>query len=252
MKKMILIAIAFCGSLVADFRKDFIDEVLSFSAMNPSELVEEQKAFVSKFYESAHEERVGSDADLRPLFVTAQGDFERTIAHMLREKKIKAAMGFIHTPTPATPLCTKGEVSEELVDPSFSGDVKRLYTVMKRPEIIREYLRNGGLLAVCYPENGRAKRTEEQLKIFDETKEEFKNLKDLPIDLEKLDGEFIGAIYMIKTLEGEEFIFSMMARQANAPEDDSTWAIWFGSQKDQEVELRIGKVFDFLKPYLKK
>lgn len=250
MKKMILIAIAFCGTLVADFRKDFIDEVLSFSSMNPTELVEAQREFVTSFYESSHQEIIGKDADLRPLFVTAQGDFERTIALMLREKKIKAALGVIHTPTPATPLCSKGEVTKELVDPSFEGDNKRIYTVMKRPEIIRDFLRSQGGIMVCYPEGGREKRTEEQLTIFEEAKNEFPNLRDIPMEIDQLEGEMIGATYLIKTLDGEDFAFSIMARQANAPEDDSTWAIWFGSKADDVVNERVLKVMGFLRPFI--
>lgn len=250
MKKSILIAIAFCGTLVADFRKDFIDEVLSFSSMNPTELIEEQREFVSSFYGSSFREMTGKDADVRPLFVTAQGDFERAITHMLREKKIKMAVGLIHTPTPATPLCTKGEITKELVDPSFEGDVKRIYTVIKRPEIIRHFLRNQGSLLVFYPREGQEKRTKTQLEIFKDLKKEFPNLRDVPMEIDQLESEMIGATYLIKTLDGEEYAFSIMARQANAPEDDSTWAIWFGAKEDQEVNERVTKIMKFFMPHL--
>lgn len=254
MKKIILFILTigltnlWGGTLLADFRKDFIDEVLSFSEMNPEELVEGQREFISAFYESSYIQMVGKDADLRPLFVIAQGDFERTIAYMLREKKIQGAIGFIHTPTPATPLCTKGEMSHELIDPSLEGDWKRTYTVMKRPEIIRDYLRKQGELVVAYPENGRDKRTKEQLAIFEEAKKEFINLTDFPLKIDSLDRELIGATYLIRPLNGEEdYAFCIMARQANAPEDDTTWAIWFGTKEDQVVNERVSKVMQFLR-----
>lgn len=250
MKKFILIAIAFCGTLVADFRKEFLDEVLTFSKMNPAELVDEQVDFIESFYDSSYIEMVGNDADFRSLFVTAQGDFERTIAHLLKEEKILGAIGFIHTPTPATPLCTKGEVNSELVDSTLENDSKRLYTVMKRPEIIREFLKNKGLLVICYPESGRNKRTEQQLGIFQEAKDQFANLKDVPMEIDQLDPELIGATYIIRTNDNEMYAFAIMARQANAPEDDSTWAIWFGSEEDEAVDARVTKVLNYLKPSL--
>ncbi len=41
-----------------------------------------------------------------------------------------------------------------------------------------------------------------------------------------------------------------MARQANAPEDDSTWAIWFGTKDDLEVKERMDAHIAYFKPLL--
>ncbi len=147
MKRLIFSLVALYGTLVADFKKEFLDEVMKFSEKNPPELVDDQVAFIQGFYDSPMQQITGKDEEVRPVYITAQGDFERTLAFFLKEKKVKFVQGMIHTPTPATPLCTKGEMSESLVDKSMEGD-RRLYTVMKRPEIIREYLRNGGRLLI--------------------------------------------------------------------------------------------------------
>ena len=251
MKKLILILVALCGTLVADFKKEFLDEVMKFSEMNPPEIAEEQQTFIQGFYDVSFQQITGKDEEVRPLFVTAQGDFERALTLFLKEKKVRFAFGMIHTPTPATPLCTKGDISQSLVDESMEGDQRRLYTVMKRPEIIREYLDNGGKLIACYPEVGREKRTSEQLAIFEEAKKAYPSLLDKPLAIDQLPSEMIGATYIIVTNDRKQFAFSIMARQANAPEDDSTWAIWFGAIDDLEVKERMDAHSAFISPLLR-
>ncbi|MCB1071850.1 MAG: hypothetical protein KDK96_01985 [Chlamydiia bacterium] len=251
MKKLFFLLIALTGTLLAgDFRKEFLDEVLKFSELNPPEIAETQQAFVRGFYDQPHQQLTGKDEEVRPLYVTAQGDFERALALFLKEKKVKSVQGIIHTPTPATPLCTKGEISESLVDESMTEDQRRLYTVMKRPEIIREFLKNGGKLMVVYPEKGKEKRTTEQLAIFEEAKVTYSGIFDKPLPIEKIESEMIGATYYIQTNEDESFAFAIMARQANAPEDDQTWAIWFGSKEDADVNDRMLAFEAYFKPFL--
>ncbi|QVL57082.1 MAG: hypothetical protein KFB93_06790 [Simkaniaceae bacterium] len=251
MKKFILLLVALCGTLAAgDFRREFLDEVMKFSEMNPPEIAKQQQSFIQGFFDNPHQQMTGKDAEVRPLFVTAQGDFERTLALFLKEKKVKFIGGVIHTPTPTTALCTKGEISENLVNESIMRDQRRLYTVMKRPGIIREFLKNGGRLIVAYPEKGREKRTPEQLALFEEAKATYRGIKDSPLPIDELDPEMIGATYYIRTNDNEDFAFAIMARQANAPEDDQTWALWFGSRDDLEVTERMTAFNLFIKPFL--
>ena len=246
MKAALFLALTVCAALFGDFKTEFLDEVMAFSSMHPEEMVEEQKAFVEHFYAQTVRQERGLDSDLRPLFVTAQGDFERAMTRLLKEGKIKEILGFIHTPTPATPFCTKGEISEGLIDESLMGDERRLYSVMKRPDILRAYLESGGMLGVCYPENGRDKRTAEQLAIFDEAKEKFAALKDIPLHVEEMESELIGATYLFKAYDGERYAFSIQSKQANAPEDGALWGMWFGSGEDPEVLERIGNVIIYI------
>lgn len=249
MKKLILIFVALCGTLAAgNFKEEFLREVVKFSETNPLETTESQQLFIQGFYDHPHQQMTGKDVDLRPLYVTAQGDFERALTLFLKEKKVKFVGGVIHTPTPTTPLCTEGEINDTLVDESMKGDQRRLSTVTKRSEIIREYLRNGGKLIVAYPEKGKEKRSTQQLAIFEEAKATFPGITDLPLTVDHLDPEMVGATYFIRTNDGEDFIFAIMARQANAPEDDQTWAIWFGSRESLEIKERLTAFSAYFKP----
>lgn len=246
MKAALFLALTVCAALFGDFKTEFLDEVMAFSSMHPEEMVEEQKAFVEHFYVQTVRQERGLDSDFRPLFVTAQGDFERAMTRLLKEGKIKEIRGIIHTPAPATPLCTKGEISAGLVNESLAGDERRLYSVMKRPDILRMYLESGGALLVCYPKSGRDKRTAEQLAIFDETKAKFATLAVLPLHVEEMESEMIGATYMFEACDGERYVFSIQSRQANAPEDGALWGMWFGNEVDLEIMERIQKVFIYI------
>ena len=84
----------------------------------------------------------GSDKDIRPHFVAFQVVIEHVLASLLG-KDIPSVLGIIHTPMPATPLCSKGEISDGLVDSSFELDPARLFTVKARTTILRDYLAKG-------------------------------------------------------------------------------------------------------------
>lgn len=122
--------------------------------------------------------REGRDEDLRPLFVNVQADFERAIVYWLKNKYIEECTCIIHTPAPATPLCTNGEISTGLVDPVIASDPQRLLTVKKRPDIIREYLDEGGHLLAVYPQKGRALRSVQQLTVFDDLLQKYPLFKN--------------------------------------------------------------------------
>ncbi len=229
--------------MASPFREEFLDEVMAMASMNPTELINDEQVLIRKFYETSRQEATESDALVRPVYVTAQGDFERTMAYMLEKGKIVCLMGWIHTPTPATPLCTRGDVTLGLVDEEIEKDPKRLFTVMKRPEIIREFLQKGGFLVAVYPKDGLFKRTEEQRDVFYQVKKEYPNhLIDLPLLISELPQDMIGATYMFKTFEDEWFAFAIQATQANAPEDNHSWIMWFGHADDHELRKRIDQV----------
>lgn len=244
MKKYFLGLICLWISLSAgNFQEEFLEEVLSFARENPSEIVEYEEDFILKFYKKARQEATESDAKVRPTYVSAQGDFERTMAYFLSQGKIESLFGCIHTPTPATPLCTEGEVSLGLVDETMEEDSKRLFTVMKRPEIIRDFLKKGGKMVALYSKEGIHKRSEEQQETFYSTVKAYSpRLKDMPIPIEALPEDMVGATYFFSTSEGEWFAFAIQATQANAPKDERTWIMWFGPVTDPEVSHRIFRV----------
>ncbi len=193
--------------------------------------------------------RVGSDEHLRPLFVTAEGLIEEVFSNLLNEGKVSEVCGAIHTPTPATPLCTDGTITENLVDKSIEKDTKRLVTVTYRAGVVRDYLGNGGKLFVVYPKGGDLKRTEAQRLIFHDLLQKYpQRLFDCPID-RTLPPLLIGATYRVKGGGGEEIVFSIGAVQANAPSDDVTWRLWLGnprshrgcSQRLHAIECLVGR-----------
>lgn len=190
--------------------------------------------------------REGSDADQRPLFVNAQADFERAIVYWLKTKQIAGCTCVIHTPAPATPLCTKGEITHGLVDPAIQNDPQRLLTVKKRPEIIRDYLQEGGILYTAFPKKGRGARSEEQLAILEGLVESHPDhLHVAPLNCDAIPQTLIGATYLISLNDSSSYVLSLRSYQANSPTDDK-WGIWFGSLDNAAVENRFQAVKAFL------
>jgi len=230
-----------CSSASLAFHRAFLEEVATYASQ------EDVAEFIQSFQHTSSQLRSGPDTEVRPVFVAAQGDFERTLAFYLSEGKITHLVGIIHTPTPVTPLCTRGEISTGLVAASMEEDSRRLYTVMKRPEIIREYMERGGLLIAAYPENGLMKRSEDQQAVFQETKVSYpENLMDLPLLCEEIQNDMIGATYLFRTENGDWMSFAIMASQANAPEDGKVWGMWFGLIGDPLIYARVHSLFNYL------
>jgi len=243
MKKAIIILVCIISSLKADFKSDFLIEVISITEMGTSDITEAKKDLIDKFHETSKQEASDTDANIRPLYVGVQGDFEKAMAHLLKEGKIHNLVGWIHTPTPATPLCTEGEISEGLVDQELGHDPKSLITVKTRPAIIRDYLRTGGILFALYPKSGLGLCSDKQLEIFNKVKAEFPAyLIDTPLAYDELPQDMIGATYTFEDAQGSPYGFAIQATQANAPENFRKWALWFGPLSDKEVKARIDKV----------
>lgn len=230
-----------------DFNACFKQELLDFAKKSNSEaLQKEVLTFLNTILEKKFKIEVGKDTEVRPVYVSAQGDFERTMAYFMKSGEIHHLVGIIHTPTPATPLCSKGEISSGLVDPSMK-DQKRLFTVMKRPHLIRMFLAEGGTLIAAYPTKGKEKRTDQQLTIYNEIcRNHPKTLIDLPLKCDELQQDMVGATYLFCTADGDWMSFGIRASQANAPEDDRQWEMWFGPLRDSEISKRVYKTIDYL------
>jgi len=190
--------------------------------------------------------REGTDAEERPIFVNAQADFERAIVYWLKTKQIAGCTCVIHTPLPATPLCTKGEISPGLIDPAILNDPERLLTVKKRPEIIRDYLQEGGILYTVFPKKGREARSSEQLAILDGVVDRYPHhLHAVELDCDAIPQALIGATYLITLNDSSSYVLSLRSYQAISPTDDK-WGIWFGSLDNAAVENRFQAVAAFL------
>lgn len=189
----------------------------------------------------------GND-ELRVKFVTLQGSIEHALACSQVLGEIVQLIGIIHTPTPATPLCTKpDQIDAGLLDESIRYDMEKLLTIRSRAQIVREYLLNGGKLYVVYPEGGLEKRTPQQQNMYTEALHEYaERLIDWKLPSTEIDPDSVGAAYLFKNQQGQVFAFSIKSRQANDPQDQSEWGIWFGPIDHPIVEHRINTIFDYL------
>jgi hypothetical protein len=191
-------------------------------------------------------EITATDKEVRPYFVALQGIIEHVLAYELN-KSVKSLTGVIHTPMPATPLCTEGNVSEELVDPSIEEDPLRLFTVKARTTIIRDYLFQGGDLYVVYPKEGMAKRGEIQQQIYRKELENYpSHLFDHPLDIGSIDNDLIGAFYLFKNADGKVFAFAIKMTQANSPQDSGSFGLWLDEVSKSPVQDRISSVLDVI------
>lgn len=207
---------------------------------------------LAELQEKGYVERVGDDATLRPIFVMIQGFVEETFCRLLESNPEMSIRGTIHTPCPATPLCTDGTISDELIDPALAFDPKRLQTVVFRAQVMRRYLDAGGKLGVVYPEEGMSKRTPEQQGVYRDLLARYpKVLVDMPIQ-RPVPQELIGATYLVYDGDGhQKTLFGIRAVQANAPSDGVTWKLWLGEpQQNKECQACKKSLIDFLKQAL--
>jgi hypothetical protein len=194
-------------------------------------------------------EITATDKEVRPYFVALQGIVEHVLAYELG-KSVQSLTGVIHTPMPATPLCTEGSVSKELVDPSIEEDRLRSFTVEARTTILRNYLLSGDLYVV-YPKEGINKRTETQQQIYKKELDHYStHLFDRPLDCESIPNDLIGAFYQFKNAEGKLFAFAIKMTQANSPQDLGSFGLWFGEVgKSPPVNDRIVNVLSYILKY---
>lgn len=186
---------------------------------------------------------IGNDETNRPRFVNLQACIEASLASLLKDKKIAAVVGVIHTPLPATPLRTAGEITPGLIAKEVQNDPKRLETVMKRPNIIRDFLANGGKLLVVYPKAALATPIP-GLDIYESLRQLHKTILDKPV--ETFAPEMTGATYLIKDNKGKVYCFSIKAYQASAPQAQMEWGLWFGPLDNPKVQERFKAVNDYL------
>ncbi|MCH9631827.1 MAG: hypothetical protein S4CHLAM6_01450 [Chlamydiae bacterium] len=188
-----------------------------------------------------------SDQSICPYFVSLQGIIEQNLAIELQNGKVKNLIGIIHTPTPATPLCTNGDISEKLVDSSLLADNSRLFTVKARADIVRDFLDLGGKLYVVYPRGGLEKRTIEQQNIYHKILKNYSNnLFDSKLESSSIDHDLVGASYLFEDELGDQYLFSLRACQANAPTTDQAWSMWYGKVSESHIAQRLECLKEFL------
>jgi hypothetical protein len=190
---------------------------------------------------------LGSD-DLRGKYVFAQGSIEHVLACAMVLGEVDHLVGVIHTPTPATPLCTQVDnLDDQLLDPSIRYDLEKLLTVRSRAVIVREYLELGGKLFIAYPKGGLEKRTQLQQETYKQELAKYADrLYDAVLSCTEMDPAMVGATYLFKDALGTLCAFSIKSTQANNPQSLSEWAIWFGKIKDPLISQRVNEILDYL------
>lgn len=192
-----------------------------------------------------------TDAKVRPAFVALQAIVEDVFSKELG-KSVKSLTGVIHTPMPATPLCTQGEISPELVSSEVAADPLRAFTVKARVTILRDYLHLGGTLYVAYPREGAKKRTEGQLNIYKTELAKYETrLFDRPLDMPEMDAETVGAFYIVENQEGKKYAFAIKMTQATSPQDMGSFGLWFGQKDSSPIAKRIESVMQAISKHSK-
>lgn len=215
-----------------------------FTALKPGIL-----AYWNDLVEKGVIEVTATDKEIRPYFVALQSIVEHVLAYELNNN-VKSLVGVIHTPMPATPLCTAGSVSQELIDPTIEEDPLRLLTVKARTTIVRDYLFQGGDLYIVYPQDGITKRTEAQQKIYKKELENYaSHLFDRPLNCTSIENDLIGAFYLFKGNTGKIFGFAIKMTQANDPQDMGNFGLWFGEFSTLPVHDRISTILDRVLKY---
>ncbi|MCE5318457.1 MAG: hypothetical protein LLG04_13990 [Parachlamydia sp.] len=188
-----------------------------------------------------------TDKEVRPNFVTLQAIVEQVLSQNLN-KEIVSLTGVIHTPQPATPLCTKEDMlSPELVAPSIAQDPARLATVKGRTTIVRDFLRRGGNLYVAYPEKGLLERKPDQQAIYKNELQIFhEHLHDHPLKIDEIPVELHGALYFFTSKDGENLVFAIKMTQAKNPEETGHFGLWMGPASHPAVKKRTEHVMDFV------
>ncbi|VHO00945.1 hypothetical protein [Candidatus Rhabdochlamydia sp. T3358] len=163
----------------------------------------------------------------RPYAVYLQAIIEDTLSSELQKGQLTSLKGVIHTPMPATPFCTEGKISKDLMVTTIEKDYLRLGTVLCRAIIAREYLSRGGQLDIIYPKYGKPRRLD-QWKIYQETLKKYSVcLKDHPLDCISMNKDLVGAYYLFKDLKEKEFAFAISASQANDVPEKNIFGFWF-------------------------
>lgn len=227
----------------------FLDEVKN-KIKNTPELKESQKAIfnaISIINKKGVYVSDAKDEAKRALFVGLQSAIEQVLSEKkLADPNFKVMMA-IHTPTPATPLCTAVDsVSEGLMSERVKNDKQVQHTILSRAEILRSLLEQETPLYVVFQKNGLSQRTVEQQNIYKSQIAKYPDqLMSLELTSPEISGGMIGATYLISTDDGQKLAFFIKATQANSPGDDQ-WQIGFGPADQQLIHERVSSVLNYL------
>lgn len=193
--------------------------------------------------------KTGND-DFRAPFVGLQGIIEHVLATQKTLKVVPFIFGAIHAPLPPTPLCAAVDAKniESLMDPSIFSDPDKKTTITERAVTVRRMLgEEGTIFYAIYPEGALPKRKENEQTVFNQELKNYEGkLRVSELSCKELDPDKTGALYLFTDEAGNHFAFSIKAQQANNPQENSTWGIWFGPVERPSVKERIRETSDYL------
>lgn len=256
--KKITLALLTCGIFLTSFNlfassekesAPTLIETLHAQTLNPSSSFQKlsfKPETFSHIWDSLLENGVlevsATEQEIRPYFVTFQAMIEKALVVELG-KEVLSVRGFIHTPMPATPLCTRKLPNK----PSLVRPIE-VKPSQARTNILKKYLLKGGDLYIVYPKEGLFKRTPHEQKTYAQRLEKHPNhLIDLPLSCEEIPEDLIGATYIFKDRNLNEFVFSIQMTQFNSAQESSHFALWLGPLTDARIEKRATEVLSFIK-----
>ena len=189
---------------------------------------------VNEFYTDTGEDKI-----LRAPFVGLQNNFEEYLVSLLVDKKVAKIQAFIHTPKPATPLCTlHGDITEV-----FRQDQNSLRenTVQSRVLTINNFINNGGKLFVVYTQEGLQKLDDKDKSNFTQNLNLLSNIVNVKV--KDIDSNNTGAFYIIEVDDESSILFSLKAYQKDdQKEGEREWSIWLGSMNSSKISDRVNYI----------
>lgn len=197
------------------------------------------------FYIQTGEETVDA------AFVGLQSAIEHVIATQKTQQAVKRIFGAIHTPLPATPLCTEadGKMVEDLIAPELRNNPDKQTTITARAVSVRGMLaQEDTLFYAIYPNGGLQKRQQNQQEIFQaEVTKHNGKLRLSELNCTEMDPAAVGALYFLTDAQGIPYAFSIKAQQANvALHSTKEWGVWFGVVSHPEVNRRIKETTTYI------
>ncbi|MFA6915943.1 MAG: hypothetical protein WC222_06065 [Parachlamydiales bacterium] len=180
--------------------------------------------------------------DHREIIVSLQAILENVMKVLAILEKFTLLMS-IHTPMPATPLCTKCDDPNltKLLAKDLLSNMNNVLTVQTRTITIRQILTipNSKVL-IIYSQGGLGKRTPEQQQTF------ISELQDPPTTLfphelnTEMNPDFCGATYFVVTSQGVACI-GIDAPQANQVVAKK-WGVYCGPLEDPQINTRFESI----------
>jgi hypothetical protein len=188
----------------------------------------------------------GTDSQVRPLIVTLQAVFEKVLSDQLK-KNVSLLAGIILADTPPTPLFSTDDFKNSSIDEAVKNNPLSLSTIKARSQIIKNYLKEGGILYALYTRKGYERLTKEEQNQFKMMTEKFSTTlisKELAID--EIPAPLIGAIYYFSNSDLKTYAFAIQMPQSSTPEKMSSYKVYLGEIKEDVIEKRMNEIMQFI------